>query len=237
MSAGNAPPRVTMMSVLKRAVRARLSTGVIEALRSLRAELGLQRLHRSGVRGARRYAGAGSLRLHLGSGPNYKPGWVNIDLLSSDPSDLLLDLREPLPFANGSAAYIYSEHVFEHFSYPGEVNRLLAECLRVLAPGGTFDVGVPDTQQAIYDCCILRDPDKLARARELWHPPWCDLPLHQLNYHFRQGTEHKYAWDFETLSSVLAKAGFATIGQRDFDPGLDDERRMGTLHVRAHKPS
>jgi predicted SAM-dependent methyltransferase len=225
------------MSMIKRAVRACLSTGAIEALRSLRKELRIQRLHRSGIRAARRYAGAGSLRLHLGCGPNYKPGWVNIDLLTKHRSDLLLDLREPLPFANGSVAYIYSEHVFEHFSYPGEVNRLLAECLRVLAPGGTFDVGVPDTQQAIYDFYVLRDPDKLARARELWHPPWCDLPLHQVNYHFRQGTQHKYAWDFETLSNALAKAGYTTIERRDFDPSLDDARRAGTLYARAHKPS
>jgi hypothetical protein len=77
--------------------------------------------------------------------------------------------------------------------------------------------------------------EPLARARQLWHGPWCDLPLHQLNYHFRQGTEHKYAWDFETLASVLAKAGFINIERRDFDASVDDEKRRGSLYVRAQK--
>jgi len=158
-----------------------------------------------------------------------------VDLFVSGVN-LSLDLREPLPFASAVATHIYSEHAFEHFSYPDQANRLLAECLRVLAPGGVLDVGVPDTEQAIYD--VYRDPAKLARARELWHrESWCDLPLHQLNYHFRQNGEHKYAWDYETLASVLAKAGFAAISRRDFEVGLDDEKRRGTLYIRAHKPT
>ena len=143
----------------------------------------------------------------------------------------------PLPFADGSAKHVYSEHGFEHLSYPDEAYRLLAECMRVLAPGAIFDVGVPDTERAIYDYYVERDPEKLRRARELWHrAPHLDLPLHQLNYHFYQGTEHKYAWDYETLADVLGKAKYTNIHRREFDPTLDDERRKGSLYIRAHKP-
>jgi len=173
-----------MNAFLKTILRKRLSAGLYKALQSARSEFEIQKRHRAGVRQARRHLGLGSLQLHLGCGQNYKPGWVNVDLFVSGV-DLSLDLREPLPFASAVATHIYSEHAFEHFSYPDEANRLLAECLRVLVPGGVLDVGVPDTEQAIYDYYVYRDPAKLARARELWHrESWCDLPLHQLNYHF-----------------------------------------------------
>ena len=75
-------------------------------------------------------------------------------------------------------------------------------------------------------------------ARELWHPAWCDTRLHQINYHFRQGSQDKYAYDFETLAKVLADAGFVQVTRREFDPALDAEnRRRGTLYVDGFKPS
>jgi predicted SAM-dependent methyltransferase len=225
-----------MISVLKTFMRQRFTRGVYDAMKSVRTELALNSRHRAGVRAAQQYRACTDLQLHFGCGPNHKAGWINIDLMDST-ADLALDLREPLPFADGSVKHVYSEHAFEHLTYPDEANRLLAESLRVLAPGGIFDVGVPDTERAIYDYYVERNAEKLARARELWHKEaWIDLPLHQLNYHFYQGTEHKYAWDCETLSNVLAKAGYVDIGRRAFDPNLDNQNRSGGLYVRAHKP-
>ena len=217
-------------------MRRRYTLGVYEAFKNVRTELQLNRRHRSGLRIARRHHGSTDLKLHLGCGPNHKQGWLNIDLMDA-AADLSLDLREPLPFANGSVQHVYSEHAFEHLTYPQEANRLLAECLRVLTRGGIFDVGVPDTERAIYDYYVERDPEKLEYARKMWHKEaWIDLPLHQLNYHFYQQAEHKYAWDYETLANVLAKAGFADVRRRDFDPALDNESRRSSLYVRAYKP-
>jgi predicted SAM-dependent methyltransferase len=225
-----------LIGLLKSFVRRRFTLGVYEALRSVRMELAFNSRHRRGVDVARRYRESQDLQLHLGCGPNHKPGWINIDLIDST-ADLSLDLREPLPFAEQTVRHVYSEHAFEHLTYPVEANRLLAECMRVLKAGGIFDVGVPDTERAIYDYYVERDPEKLALARKLWHrEPWLDLPLHQLNYHFYQGTEHKYAWDYETLSRVLEKAGYVGAHRRPFDPQLDDERRRGSLYIRAYKP-
>jgi len=62
--------------------------------------------------------------------------------------------------------------------------------------------------------------------------------MHNLNYHFRQGKKHKYAYDFETLAQILSRAGFVSVVRRSFDPALDDEKRkLGTLYVDASKPS
>jgi len=90
-----------MLRFLKERLRRQLTHGVREAIASLRNELKLQMRHRVGVRKAQRHKTSQFLQLNLGCGPNYKPGWVNIDLFDST-ADLMLDLREPLPFADGS---------------------------------------------------------------------------------------------------------------------------------------
>lgn len=220
--------------MIRRLLRKRMSRGLREALWIARYELRAQRRHRAGVRRARRWRTAKGLQLHLGCGSNAKPGWINVDLWSPS-ADLSLDLREDLPFASQSAAMIYSEHVFEHLSYPHETSRLLGEALRVLAPDGRFSVGVPDTAWPLI--AYVTDDDEYFRiARERWHPADATTRMHQINFHFRQGSEHKYAYDAETLTEVLSGAGFVSVARREFDPALDSEsRRLGTLYVDGYR--
>ena len=74
------------------------------------------------------------------------------------------------------------------------------------------------------------------KAREFWHPRWCDTRMHNINYHFRQGTEHKYAYDYETLEKILIEVGFSSVTRASFDPALDSEsRELGTLYAEALK--
>ncbi len=44
--------------------------------------------------GGRRRRG-GPTRIHIGSGKDYKPGWLNVDVLSRAEPDLVLDLSQP----------------------------------------------------------------------------------------------------------------------------------------------
>jgi predicted SAM-dependent methyltransferase len=214
-------------------VRRLTTTGVRDATRLLCRELAVQWRHHTGVRQARRFTGR-DLRLHVGCGPNYKPGWVNIDL--SPQGDLRLDIREPLPFPAASAVIVYSEHVLEHLRYPGEMVAFLAEARRVLRPGGVFSAGVPDAALILrnyYD----RDEAVFARVRALYHPGWCVTPLDSVNYFFRQDGEHQWAYDEETLLRVLTAAGFTGAARRPFDPALDSPaRKEGTLYVQASAP-
>jgi len=211
------------------------TTGLRQSGKALVAEFRLWRTHRRAVKQARGLPATG-LRLHLGSGPNRKPGWVNIDL--HQEADLQLDLREPLPFPDGSCAIVYSEHVLEHFEYPEPAMSMLRDWLRVLAPGGTCRVGVPDTQWPLTEYCGTGEGRYFALAKERWHPEWCRTPMEHINYHFRQDREHKFAYDAETLVRALTVAGFVGARQTAFDPAIDTPvRELGTLYATASKRS
>ena len=126
--------------------------------------------------------------------------------------------------------------MFEHFDFHTEVPHFLAEALRVLEPGGVFDVVVPDTETPLkaYGDSNATYWTTLAKR---WHPEWCQTQLDHINFHFRQDGEHKYAWDPDTLARTLKSAGFQCVGRREFDPGMDSkERELGSLYMTATKP-
>ena len=83
------------MSVLGSLARRYTSRGLRQALRTVAAEVAINRQHRRGLRAARQFAGARNLQIQLGSGGQPKPGWVNVDLFAD--ADVHLDLRQPNP--------------------------------------------------------------------------------------------------------------------------------------------
>jgi len=78
------------------------------------------------------------VKLHLGCGPNLLEGWHNYD------TDV--DIRAPLPWPDDSAELVFAEHVIEHVTMPEGV-RFLAECYRVLKPGGALRLSFPDPER------------------------------------------------------------------------------------------
>jgi predicted SAM-dependent methyltransferase len=222
------------MSDIKRFIKSHTTYAFRFAVRQLGQELEMGLRHSSAVRKTKKLLNAHPVKLNLGCGPNSRAGWLNIDLFDSR-ADLRLDLRRHWPFPDSSVSYVYSEHVFEHFEIYGEVPRFLAEALRVLQSGGVFDVGVPDTEWPLRG---YGNPnhDYWAFAPTV-HPESCETQLDHINYHFRQGEQHKYAWDEETLAMTLERSGFVSVARRGFDPELDSEsRKIGTLYMRAMKP-
>lgn len=80
-------------------------------------------------------------RLNLGSGPDKREDYLNIDIDSRNNPDILHDLNHvPWPIPSGSFDEVLASHVLEHL-----VNPLSAafEAWRVLKPGGLFIVKVP----------------------------------------------------------------------------------------------
>jgi predicted SAM-dependent methyltransferase len=168
------------------------------------------------------------LRLHLGSGSNRLPGWVNIDLVGMG-SDLAWDLRRRLPFPDGSARAAFLEHVIEHFAL-ADALAVLKDCHRVLAAGGTIRVGVPDFGRYIRS--YAGDGELIEQTR-----PNRPTPLLAVA-EVAQFHGHRSAYDAETLVLLLEEAGFIEVDVRGFgeskalDPVPDLEvRRLDTIYA------
>lgn len=175
--------------------------------------------------------------LNLGCGKYLIPGWINADLYRH--ADVVFDIRARWPVPDGHLVGVRLEHVLEHVAYPDEALHVLAECYRVLTPGGTVRVGVPDSERAIRAYVEGDDAQYFRIARERWHPPEVRLPIEHLNYHFRDRYgEHLFAYDRQALSSVLSRVGFVGIQPAPFDHSLDRaDREEGTLRLSGTRPS
>ncbi|MGZ4832267.1 MAG: class I SAM-dependent methyltransferase [Terriglobales bacterium] len=181
------------------------------------------------------------VHLHLGCGPNYLPGFVNVDANPGHKIDLWLDVRNGLPYPDGSVASIYTTHVLEHF-FPDELARLLAECYRVLCSGGGMRIIVPSLRTAI---------EAYNRGEVNWFSaqfprPYDSLGGRFVNFIFCDG-QHRSAFDFTHMQEMLRRAGFAEVtetaeGQSvlygdkvlSYDPG-DREGLPRSLYVEAFK--
>ena len=84
-------------------------------------------------------------RLNLGCGTRIHPDWTNVDFATTRPGVLAHDLRLGIPFAEATFDVVYHSHVLEHFS-KAEGKQFMAECFRVLRPGGVLRVAVPDLE-------------------------------------------------------------------------------------------
>jgi SAM-dependent methyltransferase len=88
--------------------------------------------------------------LNVGCGNCYHPSWTNVDLASKDADVHQYDIRSGLPFPDASFDAVYHSHVLEHLP-PDEGRSLIRECFRVLKPGGTLRVVVPDLEMIVRE--------------------------------------------------------------------------------------
>jgi SAM-dependent methyltransferase len=89
-------------------------------------------------------AGGGGERppvvVNLGCGGRKKPGQIGIDRYRDSHADIIAELAEGIPLADGSADEVVAEHVLEHVP---DLVRLMEEIHRVLVPGGVLRLEVP----------------------------------------------------------------------------------------------
>lgn len=86
--------------------------------------------------------------LNLGCGSNYskQKEWVNLDFFPNGENIIKHNLLLGIPFENNSFDLVYHSHVLEHFS-KDDGEKFIAECFRVLKPGGILRVAVPDLER------------------------------------------------------------------------------------------
>jgi predicted SAM-dependent methyltransferase len=153
--------------------------------------------------------GEGLVRINLGSGPDRKPGWVNVDngidddiwterpegeVVEADALEYLDSLQDD------TVDEVYAGHFLEHFDYD-EGQDLLGKCYRVLKSGGIVGMVVPDTKEVLRQYFFEgRDLDDI-----------CEGFL----YSTIQPSRHKWSYDLTTLRRALERAGFTVTDEID----------------------
>ncbi|WP_431860967.1 class I SAM-dependent methyltransferase [Azospirillum sp.] len=125
------------------------------------------------------------------------------------------DIVKGLPFPDSTVDCVYASHVLEHLSYQ-DCRRALRNTYRMLKPGGTFRLVVPDLQwRAAAYLQALAAGDRQAatafmrstllgveeRPRGLFG--WLGMLF--------GNSAHLWMWDEASLTDALKEAGFATV--------------------------
>lgn len=182
------------------------------------------------------------LKLHVGCGKRFLPGFVHIDLADYPHIKWRRDVRDLSFLPNECADLLYASHVLEYFDR-WEVKEVLKTWWAVLQVGGTLRVAVPDFE-AMSE--IYQKEKKL------------DMILGPLYGRMEVGNTsqmiyHKTTYDFAALAAVLEDCGFTDVRRYDWRetihkdvddhsqaylPHMDKEHgKLISLNVEATKKS
>ena len=141
------------------------------------------------------------MKLNIGCGKNFEPGYCNIDLYE----DLIADKEVSalnLEFEDNSCQEIKAIHLIEHLGFYQSIYAL-SEFFRVLTPRSKLILETPDLDKAfrIYlDSNYEQKKDALSWIYGLPH----------------EGLEHKFCFPPQLLREILEKIGFENVIQTRF---------------------
>jgi predicted SAM-dependent methyltransferase len=221
--------------------------------------------------------GMESVRINLGGADSNPPGWINYDrsravllarfklvkrlvwvahraglaskqqLLDWPTHTRVRDLAKGIPHEDASVDAIFSSHMLEHVT-PEDALFILSECYRVLKPGGTLRVVVPDLKRVTRryldgDLRTQKEPLGDSYMRHLLEhrpAPKGRLPERLVRRLLRtEDGGHKWMYDTESLIARCRQAGFEDVQQVAFREGRDaetaqlDSRLPQDVHVEA----
>ena len=80
-------------------------------------------------------------KLNLGSGKDYKKGWINLDYNKKYNPEVIHNLNKfPYPFKEEEFDYVYCSHILEHVE---DLFKALDEIERITKKGGIIQIRVP----------------------------------------------------------------------------------------------
>lgn len=184
------------------------------------------------------------MKLHLGCGKRYIPGFVHIDLNDFPHIDYYQDIRSLPMISNNTVDLIYFCHGIEYFDRI-EIVKVLKEWRRVLKKGGLLRLAMPDFEALVKLYRKYKDLDKIiGPLYGRWEIKKQDGKRHLLY--------HRTVYDFTSVKRVLESQGFTKVKRynwrktihKDYDdysqsyvPHMDKEKGLLTsLNVEAVKP-
>jgi len=145
--------------------------------------------------------------LNVGCGATFHRDWINIDSVPEGKQVTAVDVINGLPFDDSSLDAVYCSHLLEHLESPQGL-ALLAEICRVLCPGGTIRVVVPDLEMIAIEYLRL-----LGEARDGRHEleyDWIMLEMFDQVARDRTGGEmaqYTAALDVDDRDYVRSRVG------------------------------
>ncbi|HEX6372717.1 MAG TPA: methyltransferase domain-containing protein [Longimicrobium sp.] len=176
--------------------------------------------------------------LQLGTGHNPLPGWLNTDVQVFRRGHVeFLDATQPFPLPDAAFDYVYSEHQIEHI--PLEAGEhMLAECFRVLRPGGVVRIATPDLERIAALASGALDDDQrhyVAYISALLGLRGPDA-TRVINSMFRAfgpdaDTGHQFIYSCDFLAGRLRAAGFAEVRRCGLGESTHDALRGIERHT------
>ena len=165
---------------------------------------------------------------NIGSGQRpftstFEVGWLNVDSQAKWNPDIVADGAR-LPVVDGVADYVVLHHVLEHFGC-GEAKGLISEAYRVLKPGGSLLVFVPD----------------LAQLARRWLEGGLSTQVYVTNlygaYMGDEADRHKWGFDTNSLMTFLQTVGWSRLDLFDWRhiPGADIAKDFWIIGAEAVK--
>lgn len=162
------------------------------------------------------------LLLNFGAGPNQLPApWQNLNAEH--------DIRKRLKFADGAATWILAEHVIEHVPYLAGYG-FLAECHRVLEPGGILRLCFPDPAALLamgvggfelgpkaeqYAAELARRPNgEVVRRAGAGEKRRAASTMMMIGFH------HQSCWSLYSAAAALCTVGFERVQSRRYGEGM-----------------
>ncbi|HAH04387.1 TPA: methyltransferase [Candidatus Komeilibacteria bacterium] len=148
------------------------------------------------------------MKLHLGCWKRDIPGFTNVDLADYPHIDYHRQVDDLSCFADQSAELIYASHVLEYFA-DEDAPQVLREWHRVLQPGATLRLAVPDFEGLVKAYQKYHDLDlfkgTIYGLMDIRHTDGQRRLLH-----------HKTIYDFKSLKRLLESAGFGNVRRYDW---------------------
>lgn len=147
------------------------------------------------------------IKLHLGCGKRYIPGFVHVDLDDYPHIDLRHGIERLPSIADDSVRLIYCCHALEYFDRT-EAQAVLGEWRRVLIPGGILRLAVPDFAALVT---VYQQGGTLDRVLG---PLYGRMEI--AGRRFTRTIYHRTVYDFAALAALLESAGFVAIRRYDW---------------------